>query len=242
VPAAHPRFDRKRIIVAAILAASVVTGFAGIAGSACSPQLASQVATQGASADPNSPHTGPQARQDVQAVLDKLAASADRTYTAEYAVATGAPVTVSQAPPKHSYRSADAFYVVTPEEAVSCKAKRCDREPGADELGPAQTKAVAAAMQGRFLPLEDVVARMDDVVDSPDARSGRANRTIGGGPADCVAVTASGISPQTTCVTAAGILAYFAGSLPSPNGETEVRMELRNYTPNIVSTAFNTPS
>ena len=57
---------------------------------------------------------------------------------------------------------------------------------------------------------------------------------IGGVPADCVAVTASGVSPQTACVTASGVLAYFAAD--------SVRVELHAYRPSVPDGAFTPPT
>ena len=223
------RFDRRRIIVAAILSISVVTGFAGFAGSACSP---SSLRTSNAASPAPSTHTGDQARQDVQAIVDQLTAGADTTYTAEYALLDGNAVTVSQAPPRHAYRGLGVTYLLSPDEAVVCGGDpvRCQSAPGDDMVSPASSKAVNAAFGGRFATPEDVAARLAAVVNQPASRTGRGSRTIGGGPADCVAVTASGISPQTACVTAAGVLAYFAAG--------SMRIELHAYRASVTPDAF----
>jgi hypothetical protein len=229
------RFDRRRIVVAAILSISVVTGFAGFAGSACSPAaLRTSTAASPMSAPPA--HTGEQARADVQAIIDKLTATADTTYTAEYALLDGNAVTVSQAPPRHAYRGLGVTYLLSPDEALLCGGDpvKCQSAPGADTVSPASFRAVNAAFGGRFVTPEDVAARLANVVNQPASRTGRGARTIGGGPADCVAVTASGISPQTACVTASGVLAYFAAGA--------VRIELHAYRPAVLPNAFASPS
>ncbi len=216
-----------------ILSVSVVTGFAGYAGSACSP-AAQRTSAPAASAPPT--HTGDQARADVQAIVDKLGTSADTTYTAEYALLDGNAVTVSQAPPRHAYRGLGVTYLLSPDEAVWCTGDpvKCASAPGADTVSPASSKAIASAFGGRFATPEDVAARLAGVVNQPASRTGRGARTIGGVPADCVAVTASGVSPQTACVTASGVLAYFAAD--------SVRVELHAYRPSVPDGAFTPPA
>jgi hypothetical protein len=227
------RFDRRRIVVAVILSVSVVTGFAGYAGSACTP-AALRTSAPAATAPPT--HTGDQARADVQAILDKLSAAADTTYTAEYALLDGNAVTVSQQPPLHAYRGLGVTYLLSPDQAVACTGDpvTCATAPGADTVSPASSRAIAAAFGGRFATPEDVAARLAGVVNQPASRSGRGVRTIGDVQADCVAVTASGISPQTACVTASGILAYFAAG--------SVRVELHAYRPSVPLGAFTPPA
>ncbi len=227
------RFDRKRLVVAAILTVSVITGFAGIAGSACSPQALQPAARASASA--TAAHTGEQARRDVQAIIDKLDTAEDTTYTAQYALLDGHAVTIAQAPPRHAYRGLGVTYLLSPDEALVCTGDpvTCQRAPGADSLSPTQVKAVATAFGGRFATAPDVAARLATVVGQPGARTGRGSRVIGGGPADCVAVTASGVPPETACVTPAGVLAYFAG--------TGVRVELHAYAASVAPNAFASP-
>jgi hypothetical protein len=233
VPARFDRLDRRRIIVAVILSVSVVTGFAGFAGSACSPSAVRSSSTA-ASGPPT--HTGDQARQDVQAIIDKLGAAADTTYTAEYALLDGNAVTVSQAPPLHAYRGLGVTYLLSPDESTVCTGDpvKCAVAPGADTVSPASSKAITTAFGGRFATPEDVAARLAAVVNQPASRTGRGSRTIGGGTVDCVAVTASGISPQTACVTPSGVLAYFAAG--------SVRVELHAYRPSVPAGAFSPPA
>jgi hypothetical protein len=233
VPARFEHLDRRRIIVAVILSVSVVTGFAGYAGSACSP-AARRTSAPAASAPPA--HTGDQARADVQAIVDKLETAADTTYTAEYALLDGNAVTVSQAPPRHAYRGLGVTFLLSPDESVWCTGTpvKCASAPGADTVSPASSKAIASAFGGRFATPEDVAARLAGVVSQPAPRTGRGVRTIGGAQVDCVAVTASGVSPETACVTAAGVLAYFAAG--------DLRVELHAVRPSVPDGAFAPPA
>jgi hypothetical protein len=233
VPARFDRLGRRRILVAVILSVSVVTGFAGFAGSACSPSAVRSSSTA-ASGPPT--HTGGHARQDVQAIIDKLSAAADTTYTAEYALLDGSAVTVSQAPPRHAYRGLGVTYLLSPDESTVCTGDplQCAVAPGADTVSPASSKAIASAFGGRFATPEDVAARLTGVVNQPASRTGRGSRTIGAVTADCVAVTASGISPQTACVTPSGVLAYFAAG--------SVRVELHAYRPSVPDGVFSPPA
>jgi hypothetical protein len=233
VPARFERLDRRRIIVAVILSVSVVTGFAGFAGSACSPSAVRSSSTA-ASGPPT--HAGDQARQDVQAIVDKLSAGADSTYTAEYALLDGNAVTVSQAPPRHAYRGLGITYLLSPDESTVCTGDpvKCDSAPGSDTVSPASSKAITTAFGGRFATPEDVAARLAGVVSQPASRTGRGSRVIGGGLVDCVAVTASGVSPQTACVTPSGVLAYFAAG--------SMRVELHALRPMVPASAFSAPA
>jgi hypothetical protein len=239
------RFDRRRVLVAAVLVATVVAGFAGIAGTACSPASLRRAATD---ASTSNAHTGDEARRDIQAVVDKLAAGQNATYTAQYAMLDGSAVSVAQAPPRHAYRGLGVTFLLSPDEATVCSGTplTCASAPGADSLSPAQVRAVGAAFQGRFVTTEYVLGRLAWVASQPAARTGRGSRTIGGGPADCVAATASGVPPQTACVTASGLLAYFAGTAQAVPGASApaatIRLELHAATPSVAADAFTVPA
>jgi hypothetical protein len=239
-------YDRRRILVAAMLVAAVVAGFAGIAGTACSPDSLRQAATT-ATTPAGSAHVGDQAKQDIQAIVDRLSAGLDAAYTAQYAMLDGNAVTVTQAPPRHAYRGLGVTFLLSPDLAMVCSGTpvRCERAPGADSLSPSQVRAVSAAFMGRFVTTEYVIGRLISVGGQPAVRTGRGSRTIGGGPADCVAATASGVPPQTACVTATGALAYFAGTAPTVGGASPgtvtIRLELHAYTSAVAPDAFTPP-
>jgi hypothetical protein len=217
--------DTRRVVVAAVLAAALVLGVAGVASVAC----VSRSTPQSATANP--------ARQAVQALADALAGSADTSYSADYAIADGTLVTMNQAPPRRKYSSGRSVYLLTPDDEYRCSATGCEHSPGADALSAGHTAAISALFPGGFVPPESVVALLAAEAERRGARAGRGARTIDGISADCVAVSAGGRT-QAACVNASGILVAFDGFV----GAAPIKMFLRRYSADVAPDAFTPPN
>jgi hypothetical protein len=229
-PIAKPSRDRRHVVVAALLAGCLVLGFAGIAGVACSPRAG------GPTSDGRA-----QASRDVEALVVEFSRGQEANYTAEYAATDGTAVTVAQAPPRHSYQNMNITYILTPDDAYLCHPapSRCQRAPGADELSGSQVKAIADAFAGVFIAPEAAIARLTSLVDEPGVRVGRAQRSVAGGPADCVAVRGPGGPVQTACVNPAGVLVHFDGT---SEAGYPVRVELHSFTATVAPESFDPPA
>jgi hypothetical protein len=224
---AVPLVDRRRALVAGVLAATLVLGFAGAASVSCASR---------------SPGGGAAQRDPVQRFADALERGLDANYTAEYA-ADGALVTAVQAPPRRAYRGMDTIYVLAPDSAYLCRAAhaamRCDRAPGADDLPLSHAKAISTTFTGGFVTPEYAVAILSSAAATPGARTAAAQQTVGGVPADCVAVASGRAKSDTACVSTGGVLVYFDGTT---DAGTQVRVELRRITPTVAPDAFDLPA
>jgi hypothetical protein len=224
-----PRTDRRRGLVAAVLTATLVLGFAGAASVTC--------AGRGRQASQSAPSGDLLAR-----LSGSLARGADADYTAEYS-AGGVLVTVAQAPPRRAYRAAGSTYLVDPDSAYLCRATRspvrCDRVPGADDLPLSHARAMSTAFTGGFVAAEYAVALLSKAAAEPGARTTAARQLVGGVKADCVAVTPVQGRPDTACASTGGVLVYFDGTTEAG---TQVRVELRRITPAVAADAFDLPA
>lgn len=233
----RPAGPVRRRVAAAVLAGALALGAAGTIIASCGP---SKQSSNAQSNTQSNTHRGAGAVQDVQRLLDGLAGARDSTYTAVYATAGGAAVVVAQAPPQYAYQGGAAAYLLAPESAYLCRTAPpgCQPSPGADGVSPSQARAISAALGGGFLPVEAVAARMAAVVAQPGARATRAQRTVAGGPAECVAVVPAVGSGLLACVNGAGILVFFAGTAEAGN---PVHMELQRFSATVAPHAFEPP-
>lgn len=221
-------YGRKRILTAIVLAGSLVAGFAGIVGTACSPQKATSQADTAA------------LRPDTVALAlgDAISRGAELSYTAVYSTTSGASVTVSQEPPKRAYRSATVTYLLDPDVAYLCRTTVCERADGADQLPPAHGRAISAAF-GDFVTPEGAVAVLDALLNQPAARVVKAQRTVGTGTVDCVVVSVDTTHNQTVCFSPTGVLVYFDGLTEAG---APVRIQLTSYATTPASSSFAPPA
>ena len=222
-------YGRKRVLVAIVLAGSLVSGVAGIAGVACAPRSAVGQAGAGA------------LRPDTVALAlgDAISRGADLTYAAVYGTASGATVAVTQEAPRRAYRGASITYLLDPDVAYLCRSAVCERAPGADQLPPSHARAISAAFGGDFITPEGAVAVLDGLLNQPSVHAVKARRTVGSGMVDCVVVEVDPTHNQTVCFSPTGILVYFDGRTEAG---APVRIELRTYATTAAASSFAPPA
>ena len=222
-------YGRKRILVAIVLASSLVAGVAGIVGVACAPRRAVGQAGAGV------------LRPDTVALAlgDAVSRGADLTYTATYGTASGATVSVTQEVPRRAYRGASVTYLLDPDVAYLCRSAACERAAGADALPPAHARAISTAFGGDFVTPEGAVAVLDGLLDQPAVRALKARRAVGNGMVDCVVVSVDAVHNRTVCFSPTGVLVYYDGLTEAG---APVRIELRTYATTAAESSFAPPA
>lgn len=199
---------------------------------------------------------------DTATVLGTFAERMDHasrlTYTARYSTAEGRAVTVVQQPPDLAYLATGSRFVRTPEHTLLCEAGSCRRAPGGGP-GPA---TIARVTGPGFVTHETVLTMVAMAAFVPGARAAPSDQTVAGQPVTCARITSPhgstvpgqpppGQAPPgqvvpgqvvpdfSLCLTADGLLASFAGTLPT-GGHAAV--ELRTFDGTAEAASFAVPA
>jgi hypothetical protein len=240
-----PRNNPKKALLSAVVAGALTLGFAGMMAKSCSTPVKER-------SEPANP-----ALELVDKLASRLVLGLESDATMQYALPSGAVVTVSQSTPRRAYRSASVTYISTPDGTYLCTtgaapsptAKSspsrgrkpaappvsCQEGPGADTMSPTEAKAISAAFGGEFLAPEAALGRLATIARGEGVRTGTSKR----GDAQCVAVTATGIRTETACVSPGGLLAYFEGTTDAGKA---TELILQYTTPSVSDEAFQPPT
>ncbi|GII33563.1 hypothetical protein [Planotetraspora mira] len=176
---------------------------------------------------------------------DRLGKSAGLTFTATYKSTDGGTVTLVQEPPNSVFIGPEGRYIFTPDHMLLCAENTCTRAPAA---GAGNAGALTAATGPGFVTPELALGVVAAAAVVPGADIESEEKEIAG--QDSLCATATGLeaaaSPGDTdaprdfsvCVTEAGVLASFTGTLT--NGE-KASIELVSFTDEADSKAFEAP-
>ncbi|MGE5829183.1 MAG: hypothetical protein ACM30G_12605 [Micromonosporaceae bacterium] len=188
---------------------------------------------------------------------DRLEKHSRLTYTAEYQVTGGEKVTLVQQPPNATYLGKSGQLIVTADAYYLCDAstKVCHKTPhtatatatGAD---PAQAGLVAGIAGQGFVTPELALGLVAAAALVPGAKVDQSNKTIAGQKSLCANVTGlekaastpgqpDALKDFSVCVTDAGVLASFDGTLA--NGRQGGIM-LTSYSDRVDAAAFQPPA
>ncbi|GAA1297822.1 hypothetical protein Psi02_57340 [Planotetraspora silvatica] len=177
---------------------------------------------------------------------DRLGKSAGLTFTATYKSTDGGTVTLVQEPPKWVFIGPDGRYIFTPDHMLLCAENTCTRAPATGDA--ADAGALTAATGPGFVTPELALGVVAAAAVVPGADIESEEKEIAG--QDSLCATATGLeaaaSPGETdaprdfsvCVTDAGVLASFTGTLT--NGE-KAAIELVSFTDEADPKAFEAP-
>jgi hypothetical protein len=180
----------------------------------------------------------------VNDLADRLTKANELTYTADYLLSDGGTATIAQAqqPRRVAVRYPGGAFLVTPGRVADCRtagaATTCTLtappSPSSDALQVTiRDSALIAPAQVVGL-LTAASLSSNTVVDEHDT-------TIGGEHATCVAVTGvenATASAFTACITAAGVLGSFSGTV----GGTRLDVSLTRLQDTIAADAFELPT
>jgi hypothetical protein len=184
--------------------------------------------------------------------VERLNSAAQLTYTADYKVVDGKPVTLVQQPPNAAYLSGEGRYILTPDALYLCSKDggktRCQRSPNSGVDGADSAGMMAAFAGPGFVSTPIVLAIMTAAIVVPDAKIEQSNKTIAGQDSLCatatgldsVAEAGDGDAPKefSVCVTEAGVLASYHGV--SVDG-TELGVERTKFSDQADPKAFLPP-
>ncbi|GII59539.1 hypothetical protein Pth03_79280 [Planotetraspora thailandica] len=177
---------------------------------------------------------------------DRLGKSSELTFTATYKSTDGGTVTLVQQPPKSVFIGPNGRYIFTPEQMLLCADKTCTRAPS---VGDGDAGALATATGPGFVTPELALGFVAAAAVVPGAHVETAEKEIAGQKSLCAIATGleAAASPGETdvprdfsvCVTDAGVLASFTGTLTS--GE-KASIQLVKFTGEADPAAFEAPA
>ncbi len=183
---------------------------------------------------------------------DRLGQAQELTYTAEYSVSGGDPVTLVRQPPNSAFVGRSGTFIVTREAILVCGthngATSCQRIPGAGQLDPSAAGPLAGVVGAGFIPPELALGLVTAAALVPGATVTESERRIGGEDSLCADVKGAGNAAQpgeqalqdfSVCVTETGVLAAFNGT--STTGE-RASIELHSVRATADATAFHPPA
>lgn len=180
---------------------------------------------------------------------DRLSHGRQSTYTATYDVPDGERVTLVREPRRAAFLTQRGRFVFTAGHLVRCAGNTCHRTPNQQPDLDTTTSGLAAEVTGPgFLTAEDALAVVAAAALVPGAKVKPSTRTIAGQEAVCGDVTGlaaanpPGQEPLrdfSVCVTDAGVLASFRGTLD--NGRA-VAVELTSVGQAADPVAFSVPA
>jgi hypothetical protein len=176
---------------------------------------------------------------------DRLGRSAGLTFTATYKSTDGGTVTLVQEPPNSVFIGPNGRYVFTPDHMLLCAENTCTRAPVA---GAGDAGALTAVTGPGFVTPELALGVVAAAAVVPGADIESTEKEIAGQKSLCAIATGleAAASPGeidaprdfSVCVTEAGVLASFTGTLTS--GE-KAAIELVSFTGEADSKAFEAP-
>ena len=215
------------LIGPALIGAFQLAGLAGIGGEARGATPGGAGAAVGGAAT----------TADAQALREfagTLNAPRDDSFSAQYATASGAVVTLVHEPPRRAYRSAAASYLIGPDVAYLCRTPpgeppTCRREAGVETVPLDRARGLTGVLADDFIAPEVIASYLGRIAARPPGRVQRSERVIANQRVRCIAIPAA----FTACATADGLLAHFE----APDG----RLTLTGYRPEAPADAFALP-
>jgi hypothetical protein len=192
--------------------------------------------------------------KDVADLTEKLTASAQLTFTADYRNTDGSgTTTVVQAPPKAAYIGKDGRFILTGDALLMCTGTgakaTCQRAPNPTSSMSSSDQAayVSAVAGGGFISTPMAVALMGAAAIAPGVKIDKSKADVAGLSSTCL--NATGISNQTgpnqvdlkelkVCVADNGVLTIFSGT--GTDG-SKVGVELASYKTTADANAFVAP-
>jgi hypothetical protein len=183
---------------------------------------------------------------------DRLSNASRLTYTADYGVPGGDPVTVVRQPPNTAIVGAQGRLIVTETHVVRCTTAAgtttCHRAPSPDPdpdpetgtaaPGPASAGVVASVTGARFVTREEALGLIAVAAAAPGAKADVTERDIAGLASLCADVTgpkasaapagAQAAGDFSVCVTGQGVLASFRWTFDTGERRAVVLTSLRN--------------
>jgi hypothetical protein len=182
----------------------------------------------------------------VNDLASRLDHASELTYTAEYQLPGGEQATIAQAqnPIRAAYTYPGGKFVTTPEATIDCQTRSgvltCTLTAPPSPITDAQTGLMGKLGDRGPVPPTVVVGLLTSASLSSNAVIEQHDTTLAGEHATCVDVTGvenSAASEFGACITSAGVLGSFEGTV---NGK-RMDVSLVRYTPSIEENAFDVP-
>ena len=177
---------------------------------------------------------------------ERLSHAGELTYTAEYQLPDGGTASIAQAqrPFRAAYTYPDGKLVVTPERIADCRSENGTTTCMLTALPSAGIDPVANLLgdgsdRGLIAPSE-VVGLLTAASLSSNAVIEQHDTTVGGEHATCVDVTGvenAAASSFTACLTGAGVLGSFSGTVDGAN----IGISLTRFADTAAENAFDLP-
>jgi hypothetical protein len=184
-------------------------------------------------------------------LLDSLATRLNNTsrltYTANYQLSGGATATVAQAqnPLRLAYTYPDGKFMITQDKVADCRtvnrATTCTLTVPPSPDTDSTARLLADVGIGGLLPPSSVARLLTAAAVSSNVVVRQHDTTIAGEHATCVDVTGVENAPASTvqvCVTTAGVLGSFVGTVNS----TRIEVSLTRFEETVPENAFDAPA
>jgi hypothetical protein len=183
----------------------------------------------------------------VNELASRLDHASELTYTADYQLPNGAHTTIAQAqdPVRAAYTYPDGMFATTPDATIACQiengANTCTLTAPPSPTTDAQTGLLKKLIDHGLVPPTTVVGLLTSASLSSNAVIEQHDTTVAGEHATCVDVTGvenSSASQFDACITTAGVLGSFKGTVDGKGME----VSLIRYVASVAENAFDIPA
>lgn len=193
------------------------------------------------------------AAETLSKFADRLGKAKDATFTAEYQLTDGVKVTMVRQPPRSAYLGPSGRVIATPEALYLCDLSNgtwtCQKSTAAVGDGTSVDAGLIAGVGGSgFVTPELALGLIAMAALVPGVQVTESQRTIAGQESLCAEATGLDAAAKddpsaprdfSVCITEAGILASFRGTLDT--GE-QAAVELTSYSPDVDPAVFTVPA